>query len=278
MDDVSAAPVPQPRAVTADPESEAPSAPAPDAEPAAVPEAAAAPGTDAETASDTDAATASAPGVASASPGGGSGRRSLAAGLLLGAAGATVVLLASGRTWAEGLAATGGGALPLTADGRDVTGAPAALAVVGLAALLAVFAVRGVGRRTVAVLLALSGLGATVSAWAGASDSTALDEQAARTTGDTAATINALTHTAWPYVTAAGGLLILLAGLLALRYGDRWPTMSGRYERDGTPRPRRAPRTDPDPDRPEELWKALDRGEDPTGRAPAGHRSDTPDG
>ncbi|SCK11573.1 trp region conserved hypothetical membrane protein [Streptomyces sp. AmelKG-D3] len=276
MDDVSAAPVPQPRAVTADPASGAPSGAAPEAEPGAAPETTAAPGPEAEPttaagpgadpAPCSGAGVAPAPGVASDSPGGGSGsRRSLAAGLLLGAVGATVVLLASGQTWAEGLAATGGGALPLTADGQDVTGAPAALAIVGLAALVAVFAVRGVGRRTVAVLLALSGLGAAVSAWAGASDSTALDEQAARTTGDTAATINALTHTAWPYVTAAGGLLILLAGLLALRYGSRWPTMSGRYERDGTPRPRKAPRTAPDPDRPEELWKALDRGEDPTG-------------
>ena len=36
-----------------------------------------------------------------------------------------------------------GGTLPLTADGQDVTGVPAALAVVGLAALVAVFAVRG---------------------------------------------------------------------------------------------------------------------------------------
>ncbi|WNF26529.1 TIGR02234 family membrane protein [Streptomyces sp. C11-1] len=191
-------------------------------------------------------------------------RRSLAAGLLLGAAGATVVLLASGQTWAEGQAATGGGALPLTADGRDVTGVPAALAVVGLAALVAVFAVRGAGRRIVAALLALSGLGAAVSAWAGAGDSSALDEEAARTTGDAAATVHALSHTAWPYVTAAGGLLILLAGLLALRYGGRWPAMSAKYERDGTPRPRKAPRTAPDPERPEELWKALDRGEDPT--------------
>ncbi|MFB8029812.1 TIGR02234 family membrane protein [Streptomyces sp. NPDC056465] len=191
-------------------------------------------------------------------------RRSLAAGLLLGAAGATVVLLASGQTWAEGEAAVGGGVLPLSADGQDVTGLPAALAVVGLAALVAVFAVRGGGRLLVAGLLALSGLGAGLSAWAGASDSAALDEQAARTTGDTAATVDALSHTAWPYVTAAGGLLILLAGLLALRFGSRWPAMSGRYERDGTPRPRKAPRTAPDPERPEELWKALDRGEDPT--------------
>ncbi|WP_326765050.1 TIGR02234 family membrane protein [Streptomyces sp. NBC_01591] len=191
-------------------------------------------------------------------------RRSLASGLLLGAAGATVVLLASTQTWAEGRASVGGGSLPLTADGQDVTGLPAALAIVGLAALVAVFAVRGASRLIVAGLLALSGLGAGLSACLGASDSAALDEMAARSTGDTSATIDALAHTAWPYVTAAGGLLILLAGLLALRYGKLWPTMSGRYERDGTPRPRKAARTAPDPDRPEDLWKALDRGEDPT--------------
>lgn len=44
--------------------------------------------------------------------------------------------------------------------------------------------------------------------------------------------------------------------------------MSGRYERDGTPRPRKARPVDPD--RPEDIWKALDRGEDPTGPDPAG--------
>ncbi|WP_335931548.1 TIGR02234 family membrane protein [Streptomyces sp. PTD5-9] len=201
---------------------------------------------------------------AAAASGAAGSRRSLAAGLLLGAAGATVVLLASGQTWAEGRAAVGGGSLPLTADGRDVTGLPAALAIVGLAALVAVFAVRGGGRLIVAGLLALSGLGAGLSACLTASDGTALDEKAAQTTGDTSATVQALTHTPWPYVTATGGLLILLAGLLALRYGRLWPGMSGRYERDGAPRPRRAPRTAPDPDRPEDLWKALDRGEDPT--------------
>ncbi|WEH42319.1 TIGR02234 family membrane protein [Streptomyces sp. NBC_01218] len=192
-------------------------------------------------------------------------RRSLALGLLLGALGAAVVLLASGQTWARGDAAVAGGSIPLTADGQDVTGVPAALAIVGLAALVAVFAVRGAGRLVVAGLLAVSGLGAGISAWAGTSDGAALDEKAAAATGDSAATVAALSHTAWPFVTAAGGLFILIAGVLALRFGSRWPTMSGRYERDGTPRPRKAPRTPRDPDRPEELWKALDRGEDPTG-------------
>lgn len=189
-------------------------------------------------------------------------RRSLAAALFLGAVGAAVVLLASGQIWAEGTAAVGGGTVSLDAEGGDVTGVPTALAIVGLAALVAVFAVRSAGRLLVSALLALSGAGAALAAFLGALDSAALDEKAAKTSGDAAATVEALTHTAWPYVTAVGGVLILLAGLLALRYGKSWPAMSGRYERDGSPRSRKAAAVDPD--RPEDLWKALDRGEDPT--------------
>ncbi|MFF4327556.1 TIGR02234 family membrane protein [Streptomyces sp. NPDC001591] len=191
------------------------------------------------------------------------GRRTVAVALLLGALGATVVLLASGRVWARGSAAVGGGSLPLTADGRAVTGLPAALAIVGLAALVAVFAVRGRGRLLVSALLALSGLGAAVSAVLAADDRRALDERAAVATADTAARVVELSHTAWPYITAAGAALILCAGLLALRFGRSWPAMGGRYERDGSPR-RRTPAL-VDPERPEDLWKALDRGEDPTG-------------
>jgi len=192
-----------------------------------------------------------------------SGRRSLALALLCGAAGAAVALLSSRQDWSAGTVPVAGGDFPLSAKGSDVTGVPAALAVVGLAALVAVFAVRRTGRLLVAGLLALSGAGTIAAALQGITDSSALDEKAAQAAGDTAATASALTHSAWPYVAVFGGALILLAGLLALRYGRLWPTMSGRYERDGTPRPRRAKPVDPD--RPEDLWKALDRGEDPTG-------------
>ncbi|MFB8243918.1 TIGR02234 family membrane protein [Streptomyces sp. NPDC055952] len=193
------------------------------------------------------------------------GRLSLAVALLGGALGAAVALLATRQQWSEGTATVAGGAFPLTAKGTDVTGVPAALAVVGLAALVAVFAVRRAGRLVVAGLLALSGAGIVAAALLGASDSSALDEQAAQATGDTSASVGALSHTAWPYVAAVGGVLILLAGLLALRYGRLWPGMSGRYERGGSrPQPRRAAPA-ADPDRPEDLWKALDRGEDPTG-------------
>ncbi|MFB7936765.1 TIGR02234 family membrane protein [Streptomyces sp. NPDC056049] len=191
------------------------------------------------------------------------GRRSLAVALLLGALGATVVLLSAGQIWAEGTASVAGGSVPVEADGGTVTGVPTALAIVGLAALVAVFAVRRAGRTLVAALLALSGAGAALAAFLGASDSAALDAEAARISGDTAAAVAGLTHTAWPYVAAAGALLILVAGLCALRYGKSWPAMGGRYERSGAPRPARGPAAG-DPDRPEDLWKALDRGEDPT--------------
>ncbi|MFJ8052563.1 TIGR02234 family membrane protein [Streptomyces luteogriseus] len=192
------------------------------------------------------------------------GRLSLAVALLSGALGAAVALLATRQQWSQGTATVAGGAFPLTAKGSDVTGVPAALAIVGLAALVAVFAVRRAGRFVVATLLALSGAGIVAAALLGASDSSALDEQAAQASGDTSASVDALSHTAWPYVAVVGGVLILVAGLLALRYGRLWPAMSGRYERGTTPQPRRkAPAVDPD--RPEDLWKALDRGEDPTG-------------
>ncbi|MET7474548.1 TIGR02234 family membrane protein [Streptomyces sp. NPDC005648] len=192
------------------------------------------------------------------------GRLSLAVALPAGALGAAVALLATRQRWSEGTATVAGGAFPLTAKGSDVTGVPAALAIVGLAALVAVFAVRRSGRLLVAALLALCGAGTIAAALLGVSDSSALDEKAAQAAGDTSATVDALSHTAWPYVAAVGGALILLAGLLALRYGRHWPAMSGRYERDGAPKPRRRPVV-ADPDRPEDMWKALDRGEDPTG-------------
>ncbi|MFG2140612.1 TIGR02234 family membrane protein [Streptomyces sp. NPDC048650] len=194
-----------------------------------------------------------------------SARRSLALALLAGAAGAALTLLAASRTWATGTAVLAQGELPRSVTGSDVTGVPGALAVVGLAALVAVFAVRRAGRLAVAALLALSGLGTAVAAALGNSDTSALREKASTAVGLAGTDVHRVTHTAWPWVTAVGGLLLLAAGLLALVRGRHWPAMSGRYERTpgGARGPRRAPALT-DPDRPEEIWKSLDRGEDPT--------------
>ncbi|POX39913.1 TIGR02234 family membrane protein [Streptomyces sp. Ru73] len=214
-------------------------------------------------AAETDAA-APAGGAPSAKP----ARRALAFALLLGALGAALALLSSGRTWATATAVVAQGELPQKASGQDVTGVPGALAVVGLAALVAVFAVRGAGRTAVSGLLTLSGAGIVLGALLGNADTAALKAKAATATGMSDAGVHHVAHTAWPWVAAGGGVLLLAAGVLALVYGRRWPAMSGRYERAaGGPRTARGPRraaAKPDLDRPEEIWKSLDRGEDPT--------------
>ncbi|WP_225848336.1 TIGR02234 family membrane protein [Streptomyces sp. HPF1205] len=201
--------------------------------------------------------------------------RALAAALAAGALGAALVLVAAGKTWTRGTAPFGGGGTPVHATGTQTTALAGGLALVGLASLVAVFAVRRLARYAVAALLALSGLGVAVTVPARRGDHHALDDAAATATGLSRTAATHVTLTAWPWVATAGGVLLFLAGLLALRYGSRWPAMSSRYDRPtgrgaAVPGARRRPaaaRRAPapvDPDRPESLWQALDRGEDPT--------------
>jgi uncharacterized membrane protein (TIGR02234 family) len=193
------------------------------------------------------------------------GRRSLAAALLLGAAGSALVLLAAGKIWSTGTVVSADGQLPVAVTGQAVTALPDALALVGLAALVAVFAVRRRGRLAVSLMLALCGAGTIAAAATGAGDTSALDGAAAKASGLSGTTAQHVAHTGWAWAAFLGGALLLAAGLLAVARGMLWPAMSGRYERGaGAARqPQRFHRT-PDPARPEEMWKALDRGEDPT--------------
>ena len=191
--------------------------------------------------------------------------RALAAALPLGALGAALVLLGSGKTWSTGLAESAGTGLHVHASGTATTALPGALALVGLASLVAVFAVRRAGRYVVTGLLALSGLGVIVTTLARRGDRHALDAAAAGATGLRHATATHTGTTSWPLVVVAGGVLLLLAGLLALRHGRHWPAMSSRYDRKDGAAPRRSAAAKPvDPDSAADLWKALDRGEDPT--------------
>jgi uncharacterized membrane protein (TIGR02234 family) len=212
----------------------------------------------------------------------GAARRALGLALLFGAAGAALTLVASGQVWSHSTASFAQAELPVKAKGGDVTGLPSALALVGLAALVAVFAVRRRSRVLVAGLLTLCGAGALMAAVFSADDRAPLADKAAKASGLAHSGIETVHVSAWPYLSAAGGALLLLAGVLALRYGPLWPSMSGsrRYERNSSPDSPGSPYSPEtstgkaarsravapvDPDRPEDLWKALDRGEDPTG-------------
>lgn len=177
--------------------------------------------------------------------------------LLLIVVGATLVLWAVGRSWASGKVA----GLDVTASGSDISGLPSALALVSLASGVAVFAVRGAARAVVGGLVVLAGLGTAAAAGLGAGDTAALDSDAARKLGLTGVTAEHVGHTAWPWVALLGGLLLAVAGLLTIRQGKAWPSMGARYD---APTARRAATAAKSTGTPADLWKALDRGEDPT--------------
>lgn len=198
--------------------------------------------------------------------------------------GAAVVLLASGRPWAAGEISRGDGVpvADVSMSGHELAPATTGLAVLALAAVAALVATRGVVRRGVGALVlvaaaglvldaVLAGARADVTAAADAPDATRID----------------LALAPWPWVAVAGALVVAAAGLLIVVRGASWPTMSRRYDvatrepATGSPADstddtgRRAVDNAEGPPAhpgavetasrsPEELWRALDRGEDPT--------------
>lgn len=171
-------------------------------------------------------------------------RRQLAYAVVVCLVGAGLALYAANRTWTVQVtvrpaplpelrvARTGGSLLPWLPP----------LAVVGLAGAGALVAARGAGRRMVGGLLFLAGLGLVALSGYGL-----------------VAVVGV--RTAWPLLSAFGGLLVTAGGGYAAVRGRGWPTMGARYERRAraaADRPERAP----DPNR--AAWDALDRGEDPT--------------
>jgi hypothetical protein len=151
--------------------------------------------------------------------------------VLLVGAGVTA-LVASGATWQELPSSSPLPVVPEAVSGARAAPEVRAAALVALAASLAVLATGRRGRLVVGVLVAGTGIAATVGA-AGAF---------------------ATATTAWPAVAALGSaLLLVLAGSLVAVRGGRWPTMGSRYQ----PSERRAETT-------RSTWDALDRGEDPT--------------
>lgn len=184
------------------------------------------------------------------------GRRGLTTAVLLCLLGASVVLVAAGRAWAVVEVAAGpiSEAGTVAHPGTDLVPGVTALGLLGLAGVVALAATRRTGRTLVGVVLLATGAG-VLAAVVGALGTTAAEELPGQT-GAAAADL-----TAWPFVTAAGGLLLLAAGLLTVVRGRSWPVLGQRYE---APTGAAAPADEPEQLTERGLWEALDRGEDPT--------------
>jgi uncharacterized membrane protein (TIGR02234 family) len=199
--------------------------------------------------------------------------------LILGAAGAGVIVLALRQSWAVAVFTA---PRPLPAQDISVTGQQlvplaGALGLAALACLAAVIATRSAARRVAGVLLALLGAGAGIAAvtavrasgvLAAARASAAADALGGSTTSGTTAggPVHAIiiagsgghvvmSGVPWHVVAACGAAAIVAAGLATAWRGPRWPVMSARFERS-----RAAAR----PADSATMWESLSRDLDPT--------------
>ena len=188
------------------------------------------------------------------------GRRGLRTAVLLCLVGAFVVLATVGRVWTSAEVPAGplADARTVTRSGADLVPGLRALGLVGLAGVVALAATRRVGRAVVGLVLLATGAGVLLSVL------TADVLTAARRLDGLADQVP-VTTTAWAWATAAGGLLLTLAGLLTVVRGRSWPALGQRYEAPATPAPTAPASQEPTGPLTEKgLWEALDRGEDPT--------------
>jgi uncharacterized membrane protein (TIGR02234 family) len=192
-------------------------------------------------------------------------RLELTVALLAGAAGAGLVFLGVRHGWAR-VHTTAPAPLPgsdVTVTGQDLVPAAGALALAGLASLAAVLATRGLARRLTGVLLALFGAGAAVTVLLQVTAAAAIGAASSNpgpvgsagsggaagsvTAGGTGASHGGstlpvagfpahvmMTGLPWRPLAAAGGVVLMAAGLLVAWRSQRWPVMSSRYDAPGT--------------------------------------------
>ena len=184
--------------------------------------------------------------------------------LLVGAVSAGLAVLAAtgDRSW--GTATAGADGLPartFVATAREAAPWVSAASLVALAGLGAVLATAGRWRRLVGGVVAAAGLVVVAGAvlGGGAVEGTLRDEMVASAAASDSAAAerarNDLSGTGWRWLAGLGGVGVAAAGAATVLRGSRWPSMGRRYE---APAVARHPQDDTD------LWRALDRGDDPT--------------
>lgn len=233
------------------------------------------------------------------------GRRRTAStrGLALGglAVGAVLALVAGSRAWWRA-AGTG---VSVAFTGTETTGGLAqALALVVLAGALLGLVLRSRGRRVLGVLLVLAGAGVLLLGLT--RPRPASGTVRSRVLEVSLADQFALLGTAWPYVYAAAGLVVLAGAALMVLTAARWPSRAARFERPAVGQPPvglpvggagaggdaaeggvgpgdTALLADADQDGrleedPASLWRLQDAGVDPTAPGDAGSRRPTSSG
>lgn len=193
------------------------------------------------------------------------GRRALAGLVLLGAAGSGLALLASRQGWAK-VTFTVPPPFPGSTSfvtGQDLYPAGTALALAALASLAALLATAGQPRRLVGVIMAILGAGLGYPALTGPTAAAVL--AAARQAGGpagggasagsaTAGSVTAGTSGGgaglplagfparvlmeaglWRAAVLAGGLAVIIAGVITVIAARRLPAMSARYDRSAAP-------------------------------------------
>jgi uncharacterized membrane protein (TIGR02234 family) len=225
-------------------------------------------------------------------------RREFGLVLLVGAAGAGLVVLAVRQTWAQAIF-TPPRPLPtedIAVSGQQLIPLASALALAALACLAAVIATRSVARRVVGVLLTALGLGTLAAAAAGVTASgvlaTAQADAADGTLGGSTTSGTSpggashaiviagsaghavMSGVPWRAVAFVGALAIILAGLATVWRGPRWPVMSARFDREGQRQSQPAADS-------ATIWESLNHNLDPTADSVVGgpgNREDQPGG
>jgi uncharacterized membrane protein (TIGR02234 family) len=226
-------------------------------------------------------------------------RREFALVLLLGAAGAGLVVLAVRQAWAQAIFTA---PRPLPAQDFSVTGQQlvplaGALALAALACLAAVIGTRSVVRRAFGALLAILGAGTAAAVTTGVRAAAVLS--AARgnasngtlggstTSGTSPGNAShpiviagssghaVMTGVPWRAVAVIGAVAIIVAGLATAWRGQRWSVMSSRFDRPGQQQPgqqqpgqRQPGQRQPGQQRKRTdaatMWESLSRDIDPT--------------
>ncbi len=196
-------------------------------------------------------------------------RRELTVAVLLCLLGAFVVLVGAGNPWTQVdvLAGALTDARTVGLEGNELAPGVRALGLVGLAGVVALAATKRTGRLVVGLLLVATGVG--IVATVVGTDTTGPTLASDQVLGAGGEVSGDVTTTVWPLVTAAGAVLLVLAGLLVAARGRSWAALSPKYDapavREAAPEPSLAPEQ-AQARAQRELWESLDRGEDPTGR------------